>query len=253
MRAPHGQVAWLKGGEFVCTPAPRRQLEPRRLLMLGAPGTGKTTQAKLLSQGLGACHLSIRDALDGANSPAARQRTPALHGTIEATGHGEFVPDATMIEIVRNRFRCLACQGGFLLDGFPRTLAQAQALDQMLKGHSISLEAVLNYCLPPEQTAARLLGRRVCANCQAIFHATARPPLEQDVCDHCGGKLGQPDDDQPAPIRRRLEVYEKSAAPLVEYYRKQNLLVSISADGTPEEVYRRSVDALNERAVRSLS
>jgi adenylate kinase len=162
---------------------------------------------------------------------------------------GELVPDTTVLDMVRERMRCLTCQGGFLLDGFPRTVVQAEALGQMLKDQNVFLEAVLSYELPIDKVVARLSGRRTCPGCKAVFHVSARPPKVEGVCDHCGGELYQREDDRPEAIRVRMEAYEKSTAPLINFYRRQNLLVTIPAEGTPEEIYKRSVAALNERAV----
>jgi adenylate kinase len=163
---------------------------------------------------------------------------------------GELVPDSTVLDMVKERMRCLTCRGGFLLDGFPRTVVQAEALAQLLEQENIFLEAVLSYELPLEQVVARLSGRRTCAGCKAVFHVTARPPKVQDICDHCGGQLCQREDDRPEAIRVRMEAYEKSTAPLIEFYRSRGLLVPIASEGAPEQIYQRSVAALNARAVK---
>lgn len=243
------RTAWLKGGQAVCRTAPRRQLQPRRLVLLGAPGIGKGTQAELLCQGLGTCHLSTGDVFRGAKNLPACERTPALEAALEFMRRGELVPDATVLDLVRERSRCLKCQGGFLLDGFPRTVVQAEALTKMLRDQNVFLEAVLSYSLPLDQIVARLSGRRTCAGCKAVFHVTGRPPKTEGVCDHCGGQLFQREDDQPEAIRVRMQVYEDSTAPLIDYYQRQNLLVTLSAAGSPEEIYERSVRALNARGL----
>jgi adenylate kinase len=249
MIATPDRTAWLKGGKARCNTPPRRQLQPRRLILLGAPGIGKGTQAELLCQGLGTCHLSTGDVFRAAKSLNACDRTPALDSALEAMRRGDLVPDATVLDMVRERRRCLTCRGGFLLDGFPRTVAQAEALGVLLQEDRIFLEAVLSYDLPLEKVVARLSGRRTCPGCKAVFHTTARPPKREGVCDHCGGQLYQREDDRPEAIRVRMEAYEKSTAPLIEYYRRQNLLVAIAAEGSPEEIYQRTVQALNTRAV----
>ncbi len=247
--ATHDRTAWLRGGKAQCATPPRRQLQPRRLVLLGAPGIGKGTQAELLCEGLGTCHLSTGDVFRAAKSLAAAERTPALESALEFMRRGELVPDSTVLDMIRERLHCLTCQGGFLLDGFPRTVPQAEALASLLKEQNVMLEAVLSYDLPLEQVVSRLSGRRTCPGCKAVFHVTARPPKKEGVCDHCGGRLYQREDDRPEAIRVRMEAYEKSTAPLIAFYRKQGLLVSISADGTPEQIYQRSVAALNARAV----
>ena len=247
--ATQDRTAWLQGGEAQCKTQPRRQLQPRRLVLLGAPGIGKGTQAELLCAGLGTCHLSTGDVFRSAKSLQPCDRSPALEQALDFMRQGSLVPDTTVLEMVRERVRCLTCQGGFLLDGFPRTVVQAEALTDMLKEQGVFLEAVLSYDLPLDQIVSRLSGRRTCPGCKAVFHVTGRPPKKEGICDHCGGKLYQREDDRPEAIRVRMEAYEKSTAPLIDYYRKQNLLVSISADGAPEAIYQRSVEALNARAV----
>jgi adenylate kinase len=164
---------------------------------------------------------------------------------------GELVPDSTVLDMVRERVRCLRCQGGFLLDGFPRTVVQAEALAQLLKEQKVFLEAVVSYDLPLEQVISRLSGRRTCGGCKAVFHVTGRPPRKEGVCDHCGGKLYQREDDRPEAIRVRMAAYEKSTAPLMDYYQRSNLLVTIPADGSPEAIYQRTLDALNTRALKA--
>jgi adenylate kinase len=221
---------------------------PRRLVLLGAPGVGKGTQAELLCGKLGACHLSTGDIFRAAKALDASDRTPALTAALEYMRRGELVPDSTVLEIVAERIDCLRCQGGFLLDGFPRTVAQAQALDELLGREKIKLDAVLSYELQLEKVIARLSGRRTCAKCKAVFHVTSRPPAVEGVCDHCGGQLYQREDDRPEAIRVRMEAYERSTAPLADYYRKKSLLVPVLAEGTPEEIFARSIGALKAKA-----
>jgi adenylate kinase len=123
---------------------------------------------------------------------------------------GDLVPDQTVLDLIRERVRCLRCGGGCLLDGFPRTVAQAEALSELLQREKIALDAVLNYELPMEQIVTRLSGRRTCSDCKAVFHVTGRPPRVEGVCDYCGGKLIQREDDRPDAVRVRMEVYEKT-------------------------------------------
>jgi adenylate kinase len=162
---------------------------------------------------------------------------------------GELVPDSTVLDMVRERLRCLNCHGGFLLDGFPRTVVQAVALGEMLQSQRVFLEGVLSYELPLDQIVSRLSGRRTCAGCKAVFHVRTRPPKKDGLCDHCGGALFQREDDRPEAIRVRMQAYEKSTAPLIEFYQKQALLISVSAEGSPQEIYERSISALNARAL----
>jgi adenylate kinase len=141
---------------------------------------------------------------------------------------------------VAERARCLRCCGGFLLDGFPRTVAQAETLEVLLKRENVPLTAVLNYELPLDQLVARLSGRRTCPRCKAVFHVANMPPRVTGICDHCGGELVQREDDRPESVRVRMETYEKSTRPLIGFYQKRGLLVSIKAEGSPEEIYQRT-------------
>ena len=248
METKRDRKAWLQGATAQCTPTPQRNRINRRLVLLGAPGVGKGTQAELLCANLGACHLSTGDIFRAAKALEACQRTPALTAALDYMRRGDLVPDETVLALVPERVGCLRCEGGFLLDGFPRTVAQAEALDRLLAGEALKLDAVLSYDLPLEQGVARLSGRRTCPNCKAVFHIEARPPKVSGVCDHCKGKLYQREDDRPESIRVRMEAYERSTAPLADYYRRQNLLVSIAAEGSPEEIFQRTLQALGAKA-----
>jgi adenylate kinase len=245
MSTKQDRKAWLRGASAACEPLPEPQAKPRRLVLLGAPGVGKGTQAELLCAKLGACHLSTGDIFRAAKALEPCQRTPALTAALDYMRKGELVPDGTVLDLVAERVGCLRCEGGFLLDGFPRTVAQAQALDKLLAGEKLQLDAVLSYDLPLEQVVARLSGRRTCPNCKAVYHVEARPPKVAGVCDHCGGKLYQREDDRPESIRVRMQAYETSTAPLADYYRGKGLLVSVAAEGTPEDILARSLTALN--------
>lgn len=238
---------WLAGPGHDCEPPPSTR-RPCRLVLLGAPGVGKGTQAGLLSSRLGACQLSTGDVLRGAKRLAACDRSPAMELAIAAMSRGELVPDEVVLEIVRERVDCLRCHGGFLLDGFPRTIAQAEALDGMLAAEHLGLDAVVSYDLPIERIVARLSGRRVCPGCQAVYHVETQPPQTEGRCDRCGGPLVQRDDDRPDAVRVRMQTYEAATAPLLDYYVARALLVSVPADGTPEEILDRTLDALDTRA-----
>jgi adenylate kinase len=241
------RTAWLKGGNCKCQELPEKPARPYRLVLLGAPGVGKGTQAELLCQRLGTCHLSTGDVFRAAKSLPAGERTPAIEAALEYMKRGELVPDDTVINIIRERVDCLQCQGGFLLDGFPRTTVQAEAFEQIMKDENLALDGVLDYVLPVEQVVARLSGRRTCAGCKAIFHVATRPPKVEGVCDHCGGNLYQREDDRPESIRVRLDTYQKSTAPLTDYYQNRGLLLSISAEGSAEEVFQRTMTVLKAK------
>jgi adenylate kinase len=161
---------------------------------------------------------------------------------------GELVTDETVLTMVKERSACLRCGGGFLLDGFPRTVAQAEALTALLAKENVKLDAVLSYELPLDTIVARLSGRRTCEKCKAVYHVQTKPPKAEGVCDACGGKLIQRDDDRPESVKVRMAAYASSTAPLTDYYRKQNLLVSIPAEGSPDAIYERTEKLLQARA-----
>jgi adenylate kinase len=213
-------------------------------VLLGAPGVGKGTQAELLNQHLGACHLSTGDIFRAAKTACQDQATPAMKAALECMKRGELVSDETVLAIVGERSRCFRCRGGFLLDGFPRTVAQAEALEKLLASRNVALDAVVSYELPLKSIVARLSGRRTCLKCKAVFHTHARPPARPGLCDHCGSTLHQREDDRPESIRVRMQAYERSTALLTGFYRTRGLLVSVIAEGSPEQIFSRSIAAL---------
>ncbi len=238
------RAAWLKGGEAHCSVTPRQRKHPWRLVLLGAPGVGKGTQAELLSERLGACHLSTGDVFRAAKCLGEGERSPALENALGQMKRGELVTDETVLAMVNERVRCLRCRGGFVLDGFPRTVAQAQAFEQSLRIENLQLDAVLDYELPIEEIVSRLGGRRTCAGCKAVYHIKWKQPRVEGKCDHCGGELVLREDDRPEAIRVRMKAYEESTRPLIDYYEQRGLLVKIAAEGTPEEICGNSVTAL---------
>jgi len=244
MQTKPDRNAWLKGGQSRCNVPAAIPTRPYRLVLLGAPGVGKGTQAELLAQGLGACHLSTGDIFRTAKTLDECERTPALTQALEFMRRGDLVPDEIVLGLVTERSRCLRCGGGFLLDGFPRTVAQARALDQVLSKNHVALDAVLNYELPLDTIVARLSGRRVCSGCKAVYHLETRPPRLAGVCDHCGAQLFQREDDRPESVQVRMEAYATNTAPLVDYYRQHGLLFSVSAAGTPEHIFAATLQVL---------
>ncbi len=244
MNGRNDRAAWLKAGEARCSLPPLPRDRPPRLVLLGAPGVGKGTQAELLCAGLGVCQLSTGDVFRAAQGACESERTPAIRDAVEYMRRGELVPDATVLNLIRERGHCLRCHGGILLDGFPRTAPQAEALDEMLNRENLQLDAVLNYTLPIETIVDRLGGRRTCSSCKAVFHLAARPPKTPGVCDHCQGKLVQREDDRPEAIRVRMDAYDHSTKPLIEYYSRRGLLQTILAEGTPELIYERTLSVL---------
>ena len=240
------RAAWIKGPAFQCSPAPSPAPTGRawRLVLLGAPGVGKGTQAELLRDRLGACPLSTGDVFRAAKTIPEADRSPALAAALEHMRKGELVPDATVLDMVRERKECLRCPGGFLLDGFPRTVAQAEALAGLLVEVEVKLDAVLDFRLPIDEIVSRLSGRRTCSTCKSVFHVTGRPSKVEGVCDHCGGQLVQREDDRPESVRVRMEAYDRSTAPLTDYFRKRGLLVQVDAHGAPEEIFQRTLKLL---------
>jgi adenylate kinase len=182
-----------------------------------------------------------------AKSLPKEQLTPAMQTALAAMARGELVPDETVLAMVRERSRCLRCRGGFLLDGFPRTVVQAEALENLLKWERRMLTAVVNYDLPTDVIVSRLSGRRTCPGCKAVYHETARPPKTPGVCDHCGGKLYQREDDREESVRVRMMAYQRSTKPLIEFYERRGLLVTVPAQGAPEEICERTLALLNAR------
>jgi adenylate kinase len=247
MASKTDRKAWLCGPQACCEPRPEHVANPHRLVLLGAPGVGKGTQAELLCANLGTCHLSTGDIFRAAKGMDPGQRTPALTAALEYMRRGDLVPDETVLALVTERVGCMCCGGGFLLDGFPRTVAQADALEKLLNSQKLTLNAVLSYELPIEQIVSRLSGRRTCAKCKAVFHVQTRPSRKEGVCDHCGGELLQREDDRPESVRVRMAAYETSTAPLADFYQKRGLLIPVSAEGSPEQIYQRTLTALQGR------
>lgn len=238
------RAAWLKGGNASCNLQPPALARPYRLVLLGPPGVGKGTQAELLSQHLGACQLSTGDIFRSAKSLSDCDRTPAMARALDCMKRGELVSDEMVLALVEERSRCFRCGGGCLLDGFPRTVKQAEALEQLLASLATRLDAVVSYELPLDKIVARLSGRRTCMNCKSVFHVETRPPQIENTCDHCGGNLVQREDDRPESVRVRMTTYAQSTAPLTEFFRQRGLLISIAAEGSPETILERTLAAL---------
>jgi adenylate kinase len=175
--------------------------------------------------------------------------TAAMREALQYMRRGELVPDSTVWEMVRERKECLHCGGGFILDGFPRTLAQAQSLEKLLKYEEIVLTAVVSYELPAGEIVTRLSGRRTCENCKAVYHVVGLPPKVDGQCDRCGGKLFQREDDRPESVKVRLEAYDRNTSPLLKFYEHSGLLRKITASGSPEEICARTVSAIDSRHV----
>jgi adenylate kinase len=241
------RVAWLKGGTATCKDELPEVPHLWRLVLLGAPGVGKGTQADLLSQRLGPCQLSTGDVFRAAKCQTDGDLSPGMKAALDYMKRGDLVPDQTVLDIVRERSRCLQCGGGFLLDGFPRTVAQAEALQATLKDLGVKLDAVVSYELSTDEVVDRISGRRTCPKCKASYHVTGLPPKKAGICDTCGVELTQREDDRPEAVRVRLEAYEKSTRPLEEFYRKLDLLLPVQVGAVPEVTYTRTIEALGAR------
>ncbi len=212
-----------------------------RLVLLGPPGAGKGTQAAAIRKRLSIPHISTGDMLReaiAAGSPVGRK----AKAVVEA---GNLVPDDVMAEMVRERLSAPDAHEGFLLDGYPRTVAQAEALDSMLAGLGGRLDAVLYLVLEDAAIVTRLSGRRTCGTCGAPYHVSAAPPARPGVCDACGSALAQRPDDREEAVTRRLSVYRSQTQPLVELYRRRGVLRAVPATGLVEEVGRRVAAALD--------
>lgn len=242
------RCGWFQPTLGVCADARNGNGSAWRLVLLGAPGVGKGTQADLLNKKLDVCHLSTGDLFRAASKQKESDQSPAMRAAMEHMRRGELVPDSTVWEMVRERAGCILCSAGFVLDGFPRTLGQAESLKQLMTAEKIPLNAVVNYELPLGEIVARLSGRRTCEKCKAVYHITGNPPKVEGVCDRCQGKLFQREDDRPESITVRMAAYERSTAPLIQFYKGLGLLVSVPAVGSPDDIFARTLEALRARA-----
>ncbi|MCI0484406.1 MAG: adenylate kinase [candidate division NC10 bacterium] len=211
-----------------------------RAILLGPPGAGKGTQAKMLTERYGVPQVSTGDILRAAVAAG----TPLGKEAKTYMDRGALVPDEVVIGIVRDRLGEPDCRKGYLLDGFPRTVAQAEALTRMLKKLGAPLPRVVSLEVAEEELVKRLSGRRTCQGCGALFHVEFHPPRVEGTCDKCGGRLIQREDDKEETIRRRLQVYRKQTEPLIGYYQNQGLLETVNGLGETGEVFARVSKAL---------
>ena len=210
------------------------------LLLMGPPGAGKGTQAAKLVERYDSPHVSTGDIFRG----ALQERTPLGLEAKRYMDVGALVPDQVTVGITRERLAKSDCIGGFILDGFPRTLQQAHALDQMLAKMGIRLNKVVNIVVPDQELIPRLTGRRICQSCGATYHMEFRPPAQPSICDRCGGELYQRTDDQEETVRERLEVYRLQTQPLIQYYQERDLYSEINGAQSTEAVFRDIVVSL---------
>ncbi|GAB2484975.1 adenylate kinase [Jatrophihabitans fulvus] len=209
-------------------------------MLVGPPGAGKGTQAEFIAEHFGIPKISTGD-IFRANVSGGTELGQQAKKYMDA---GDLVPDEVTNAMVRDRLAEPDAADGFLLDGFPRNVAQADVLAEILLEVGSPLSVVLDLDVDFEEVVKRLSGRRTCKKCSHVWHLEYDPPANEGVCDRCGGELYQRDDDKPETVRHRLEVYAQQTAPLIDYYRTAGLLVAIDALGAVEDVTERAVAAL---------
>lgn len=214
-----------------------------RIVLLGAPGSGKGTQAALLHEKYGTPRVSTGDMLRGAMAEGSSLGEEA--GPHVAAG--ALVPDGLILRLVDERLSRPDAAGGFILDGFPRSIPQAEGLDRMLAATGNGLDAVIKIDVGMRQLLERLTSRRICPGCAAVYNLLAQPPVGIGVCDHCGTNLVQREDDTEGTVRKRLQVYESATAPLIDWYDARRLLVIVHGEGQVESVFRRIAGVVEQR------
>jgi adenylate kinase len=213
-----------------------------RLVFLGAPGAGKGTQAERLAARLGILHISTGEML----RETARMRTPLGKKLRPLLQSGRLIPDRLMTSILLNRISKNDAKKGYILDGFPRTLRQAQSLEAALAKRGEKLSGVLYLDLPEKAAVERLSGRRTCESCGKNFHIKFDPPKKKNLCDYCGSKLLQREDDNEQTVRKRMRIYKKQTAGLISFYRKKKILYRIDASKEKEDVAKEIYTAVNK-------
>ncbi len=211
------------------------------LILLGPPGAGKGTQAQMIVDRYHIPQISTGDIL----REAVKEKTPLGVKVKGFMDQGNLVPDELVIGIIEERLKALDCHLGFILDGFPRTIAQAEALQPILVKMEKSIDHVINIEVDDEELVRRLTGRRTCKNCGAMFHILFHPPKKEEVCDRCGGSLYQREDDREETIRTRLKEYQKQTAPLIHYYQQKKTLHSVQGVGGQDHIFEQIVRLLD--------
>ncbi|MBW2391899.1 MAG: adenylate kinase [Deltaproteobacteria bacterium] len=211
------------------------------VILLGPPGAGKGTQAKMLVEEYQIPQISTGDILRA----AVKEGSPLGKEAKACMDKGDLVPDSVVIGIVEERIQQPDCAKGYMLDGFPRTVPQAEALDGMLKNLSSQIDHVVSIEVANEELVGRLTGRRTCRDCGVGFHVMFDPPEQEGVCDKCGGELYQRDDDNVETVSSRLEVYESQTLPLIDYYGAQEKIRPIDGVGDIKEIFARVTQVLS--------
>ena len=204
-----------------------------KLIIMGPPGAGKGTQAALIKEEFKLAHISTGDMFRA----AIKNSTPLGVEAKKYIDQGNLVPDSVTIGLVKERLQEADCKEGFMLDGFPRTIAQAEALDEILKELDMKLDAVLNIAVDSEVLVDRIVGRRVCKQCGAGYHVTNLKPKKEGICDVCGSELTQRKDDTKETVVTRLEVYTNQTKPLLDYYQKQGLIKEVNGLGEIDVIF----------------
>ncbi|MGA1864728.1 MAG: adenylate kinase [bacterium] len=212
----------------------------KRLIFLGAPGAGKGTQAQRLGETYTIPQISTGDIL----RQAVKDKTPLGQKAYSYMERGKLVPDDVVIAIIEERLKEPDCQKGFILDGFPRTVPQAEALDQVLSQAEMAIDNVIYFKVPQEDLVKRLSGRRVCRLCGVNYNIYFNPPAKDGVCQKCGGELYQRVDDQEETIRNRLKIYQEQTEPLIGFYKNKNSLISIDGSGPMDFIFDSLLQAL---------
>ncbi|MEW6033757.1 MAG: adenylate kinase [Chloroflexota bacterium] len=213
-----------------------------RLVLLGAPGAGKGTQAETIKRALGLPQIASGDLF----REVARKGTELGVLVKSYMDRGALVPDEIAVRMILERVAAGDCARGFILDGFPRTLEQAKALDASLTEHGMTLDRVVYIKVSPQELQSRLGGRWLCRKCQAVYHVVSSPPRVTGKCDRCGGELFQRDDDTPETVKKRLEVYFKQTAPLIDYYRRAGRLIEVNGEQGIDKVGAEILAALGK-------
>jgi adenylate kinase len=215
------------------------------LILLGPPGAGKGTQAQMIVDRYHLPQISTGDILRA----AVKEGTSLGKQAKTLMDRGQLVPDEVVIGIIDERLRASDCKTGFILDGFPRTNPQAEALQAILTKIGKSVDHVINIEVDPEELVRRLTGRRTCNNCGGMFHILFHPPQKEGVCDRCGGTLYQREDDGEETIRTRLKEYEKQTTPLIQYYQNKKLLRPIQGVGGQNQIFEQIIRVLDAKPV----